>query len=150
MPERDCPSGPWTGFYRYRHLPGTCKTDLILTFENGRITGEGNDIVGPFVISGSYDAASKECYWTKTYVAAHDVFYKGFREDKGIWGLWEIGEHWRGGFHVWPRGSKGAGNEVDSQAEELPAEIVTVGPAQSPQIGSVWNQRACPAICRLP
>ena len=25
-------------------------------------------------------------YWTKTYISAREVFYRGFREGKGIWG----------------------------------------------------------------
>jgi len=41
--------------------------------------------------------------WTKTYIGAHDVFYRGFREGKGIWGTWEITVHARGGFHIWPK-----------------------------------------------
>ena len=63
---------------------------MHLTFANGNMTGEGNDDVGRFLIKGRYDAPTKECHWTKTYVGAHDVFYRGFREGKGIWGTWEI------------------------------------------------------------
>jgi hypothetical protein len=64
--------------------------DLGLDFANGRVSGEGNDVVGAFVISGRFDSAKGECDWTKTYIGAHDVFYRGFREGKGIWGTWEI------------------------------------------------------------
>ena len=77
--------------------------DLHLSFTNGRITGEGNDNVGAFVIKGQYDAASAECHWVKTYLGGHDVFYRGFREGKGIWGTWEIRNDNRGGFHIWPK-----------------------------------------------
>jgi hypothetical protein len=73
--------------------------DLGLTFASGRISGEGNDDVGPFIIAGRFDSADKECHWTKTYVGAHDVFYRGFRESNGIWGTWEILSDARGGFH---------------------------------------------------
>jgi hypothetical protein len=34
--------------------------DLVLEFGNGRITGEGNDNVGPFIISGRYEDAATE------------------------------------------------------------------------------------------
>ena len=49
--------------------------------------------------------AERECHWTKTYLGSHEVFYRGFREGKGIWGTWEIGGGlWgRGGFHIWPK-----------------------------------------------
>ena len=90
MSEPLFPSGPWTGFYNYR--PGDRhRMDLQLTFANGNMSGDGVDDVGRFLIKGRYDAASRECHWTKTYVGAHDVFYRGFREGKGIWGAWEIG-----------------------------------------------------------
>jgi hypothetical protein len=96
------PSGPWTGFYNYE--PGQRhRMDLHLTFANGQLTGDGNDDVGRFTIRGRYDAATRECWWTKTYPGSHDVSYRGFREGTGIWGTWEINVFNHGGFHVWPR-----------------------------------------------
>jgi len=116
-PAADFPSGPWTGFYTYQAATGKHRTDLILEFARGRITGEGNDSVGAFIISGHYDTATRECYWTKTYVGSHDVFYRGFREAKGIWGTWEIGIFARGGFHIWPL-AEGEGSSHVEKAEE--------------------------------
>ena len=108
------PSGPWTGFYNYR--PGDRhRMDLQLTFANGNMSGDGVDDIGRFLIKGRYDAASRECYWTKTYVGAHDVFYRGFREGKGIWGTWEITIQYHGGFHIWPRQA----GEGEERAETL-------------------------------
>ena len=123
MSDSDFPSGPWAGFYTYAVVPGKFRTDLILSFESGRMTGEGNDSIGPFIIAGSYDTASKECCWTKTYVGAHDVFYKGFREGKGIWGTWEIRSVHRGGFHIWPLGSEGDEIEAEHEEEETPIKL---------------------------
>lgn len=75
--------------------------DLILEFKNGVISGEGHDDVGGFVISGRYSTENHECDWKKTYVARHTVNYHGFRESKGIWGMWHLpGTH--GGFQIWP------------------------------------------------
>ena len=88
--------------------------DLQLTFTNGNMSGDGVDDIGRFLIKGRYDSASRECYWTKTYLGAHDVFYRGFREGKGIWGTWEIRIQEHGGFHIWPR-QAGEG-EVQSEA----------------------------------
>jgi len=117
------PSGPWRGFYNY--APGDRhRMELHLTFVNGSMSGDGQDDVGSFMIKGRYDAAQKECWWTKTYVGAHDVSYRGFREGKGIWGVWEIGLWGRGGFHIWPR-EAGEGEEAEEKAGATePAEAI--------------------------
>ena len=115
------PSGPWTGFYNYQ--PGDRhRMDLHLTFVKGNISGDGSDDIGRFLIRGKYSAEDKECYWTKSYVGAHDVFYRGFREGKGIWGTWEIVIQCHGGFHIWPRGT--AEGESERAAEPAPVEAV--------------------------
>jgi hypothetical protein len=111
------PSGPWTGFYNY-HPGGRHRMDLQLTFANGAISGDGSDDVGRFLVKGRYDAANRECYWTKSYLGAHDVFYRGFREGKGIWGTWEITIQHHGGFHIWPREA----GEGEALAETVAAE----------------------------
>ena len=120
------PSGPWTGFYTYAGKSGKHRMDLSLSFANGRMTGDGSDPVGLFVIAGCFDAGSGECHWTKTYPGAHDVFYRGFREDKGIWGTWEIQQRARGGFHIWPLGEENA--EEMELIEEEPVEQLIVVP----------------------
>lgn len=103
------PSGPWTGFFLQKAVPGKHTMDLRLTFANGALTGEGRDRVGAFLVKGRYDLTDGKCYFTKRYLEKHDVFYSGFNEGKGIWGTWEIalpghGVLDRGGFHIWPEG----------------------------------------------
>jgi hypothetical protein len=116
-------SGPWLGFYNYR--PGDKhRMDLQLTFHAGAITGDGNDDLGAFTIKGRYDAQSRECHWTKTYLGAHDVFYRGFREGKGIWGTWEIGPVAHGGFHIWPRGAGEGEERKETASQKAPVEAV--------------------------
>ena len=117
------PSGPWTGFYNYR--PGDRhRMDLQLTFANGVLRGDGVDDVGRFLIRGRYEVATRECYWTKTYVEAHDVFYRGFREGKGIWGTWEIGIMAHGGFHIWPRQAGEGEVEAENATAAEPADAI--------------------------
>ena len=128
MSDTEFPSGPWTGFYNYGANSSKHRMDLSLTFANGNLTGGGNDDLGPFVIQGSYDPKSKECHWTKTYVGAHDVFYRGFREGKGIWGTWEIEMDSTGGFHIWPLGSGADETESESEEKEEPVQMVGVKP----------------------
>jgi hypothetical protein len=108
--------------------------DLHLSFSNGIMTGEGNDDVGPFLVRGKYDGSSRECYWTKSYPGSHDVFYRGFREGRGIWGTWEIGDLGRGGFHIWPRTSSEGDEEIAfaENAEPVDAVAVEANPISSP------------------
>src|SRR5206468_3641204 len=123
------PSGSWTGFFVQPQLPGRHQMELRLTFRAGQLTGEGRDWVGEFVISGRYDLADGKCHWTKRYLAKHDVFYQGYNEGKGIWGLWEIppeqnaGQCWRGGFHIWPEGMADPTRPELVEEADLPIHI---------------------------
>jgi hypothetical protein len=98
--------------------------DLQLTFANGGLSGDGVDDIGRFHVKGRYDAASRECYWTKSYQGAHDVFYRGFREGKGIWGTWEITILAHGGFHIWPRQAGEGAAQAETAAAEAPVDAV--------------------------
>jgi hypothetical protein len=122
----DFPSGPWTGFYNYGVGTGRYRMDLSLAFSNGTMSGDGVDNVGRFLISGHYDNQSGECSWTKTYIGAHDVYYRGFREGKGIWGLWELTSV-SGGFQIWPLGEEGAEQEAESVEEPVLTELYAPG-----------------------
>lgn len=123
MSEQLFPSGPWVGFYNYSPADKH-RMELDLTFAEGRLAGAGRDDVGRFVVKGRYDAATLECWWTKTYPGSHDVFYRGFREGKGIWGTWEITPFDHGGFHIWPRASGEAAAEAEQPAELVSSETV--------------------------
>jgi hypothetical protein len=103
------PSGPWTGFFLQKAIPGKHLMELRLLFRAGNITGEGRDWVGAFIVKGRYSVGDGRVHWQKRYLAKHDVYYKGFGEDKGIWGTWEIPTVAApllrsGGFHIWPEG----------------------------------------------
>ena len=119
----DFPSGPWTGFYNYSNSTRKHWMDLVLTFVNQSISGDGHDEIGIFLVAGRFEDTSGECYWTKTYVGAHDVYYRGFHEGKGIWGLWELPSD-SGGFHIWPLGEEGGEQEHESAEEPAPLEAV--------------------------
>ena len=88
MDDEIFPSGPWTGFYNYPGPSGRHRMDLNLTFFHGRISGEGSDDIGRFLISGKYDDASHDCHWVKQYLGRHAVHYQGGGEKRGIWGTW--------------------------------------------------------------
>jgi hypothetical protein len=120
------PSGPWTGFYNYSPKDKH-RMDLDLTFASGRMSGGGNDDVGRFKIQGHYDAVSMECSWTKSYVSAHSVFYRGFREGKGIWGTWEIALDNHGGFHIWPKKAGEGEGETEANERTEPVSAAAAG-----------------------
>jgi hypothetical protein len=122
------PSGLWTGYFLQKQLPaGRHQMELVLTFANDRMTGEGRDLVGAFVIDGFYSVQDGQCRWTKRYVGKHEVYYKGFNEGKGIWGTWEIPPDLRGGFHIWPEGMPDPNSSHLTEKAEAPApELETV------------------------
>lgn len=99
--------------------------DLSLEFGNGRITGEGRDRVGQFIVSGRYDSGGGECHWTKTYVSSHDIYYVGCHQGKNISGTWEL-DSLRGGFKIWPVGSGTDEDDVKAEALEEPVDAVGV------------------------
>jgi hypothetical protein len=98
--------------------------DLVLTFADYQVSGDGKDDIGDFVVIGRFDTTNGECDWTKTYIRGHDVYYRGFREGKGIWGLWELPSE-SGGFHIWPLGQKEGEHDNESAEEPLPVGAVT-------------------------
>ncbi|MBY0523469.1 MAG: hypothetical protein K2R98_08715 [Gemmataceae bacterium] len=113
------PSGPWTGFFLQKLVPGRHLMELHLMFQQGTISGEGRDWVGHFTVRGRYEVADGRCRFHKRYHGKHDVFYQGFNEGRGIWGTWEIDlpDHFyqKGGFHIWP---EGMANPTDDQLAE--------------------------------
>ncbi|WZP00689.1 hypothetical protein EP7_002338 [Isosphaeraceae bacterium EP7] len=119
------PSGPWTGFFQQKGVPGAPDKswmDLRLTFQNGSITGTGRDRVGEFTLNGKYDLDDGRCYFHKRYKGMHDVYYKGFNEGRGIWGTWEIPPVYTGGFHIWPEAMGDPRLDRLKESRDLPAE----------------------------
>ncbi len=125
MSENLFPSGQWTGFYAYAPQDKH-RMDMHLTFARGKVAGEGNDDIGVFMVRGGYDTNTKECYFTKSYPGSHDVFYRGFREGKGIWGKWELDKFSTGGFHIWPRGEGAGDREAQAAAESKPVDAIGI------------------------
>lgn len=122
------PSGPWTGYFLQPAVPGRHLMDLLLTFQQGQMTGEGRDYVGDFIVRGQYFLADGKCHWTKRYARKHDVFYQGYNEGKGIWGIWEIpatrqyGTQ-RGGFYIWPEGMGDSTQPALAEQAEMPLPV---------------------------
>ncbi|MBX7105313.1 MAG: hypothetical protein K1X57_14615 [Gemmataceae bacterium] len=117
------PSGKWIGFYLMAETGSKRHPqELILTFRNGRMSGEGQDTVGKFVIEGKYTTDDGKAHWVKTYIGRHYVLYNGYNEGKGIWGMWEIPPGCKGGFHIWPEGHGIGSNDSLKESVPLPLE----------------------------
>jgi hypothetical protein len=101
--------------------------ELELTFRQGAMTGEGRDLIGPFLIRGRYQLQDGQCWWTKRYIGKHDVSYRGYNEGRGIWGLWEIPPHWRGGFHIWPKAMGDPTRKALTESIDEPVEQENIG-----------------------
>jgi hypothetical protein len=86
------------------------------------MTGAGNDDVGSFVVTGRYDTDNLECHWKKAYLGAHEVYYEGYREGKGIWGRWEINAFTHGGFHIWPQAQEETTTETEALEQSMTEE----------------------------
>jgi hypothetical protein len=122
------PSGRWTGYFLQPLVPGRHLMELLLTFRQGAVSGEGRDWVGDFILRGQYEVTAGTCHWTKRYLAKHDVFYQGYNEGKGIWGTWEIpaGEEFgaqKGGFHIWPEGMADPTGSHLTEAADPPIHV---------------------------
>src|SRR5262249_19364078 len=96
------PSGPWQGFFLMVGWPGRHSMELHLELRKTVMKGEGRDRIGEFLLHSKYSTDDGKCHWIKHYIGKHDVFYQGYNEGKGIWGVWEIPPEHRGGFHIWP------------------------------------------------
>jgi len=128
------PSGPWKGFFMYSTPNSKCPMELRLQFSNGRMSGDGRDVVGAFSVDGTYDLETGQCNWDKQYHGRHTVQYRGFNEGKGIWGTWRLiseGYVFRGGFHIWPEGMSDP-TKLDA-AEEADEPIELVPPKKTPR-----------------
>ena len=131
------PSGPWCGFFLMSHLPGKHQMELKLSFRQGVMTGEGRDLIGPFLIRGRYQVDDGQCWWTKRYIGKHDVSYRGYNEGKGIWGLWEIPPTWRGASISGPRRWATRRSRRLSEAIDEPIEVVETEAGM--EVGAAWR-----------
>jgi hypothetical protein len=133
-PDPRFPSGPWTGYFLQPVLTGRHWMEIRLTFRDGKLSGEGRDRVGAFVMTGRYDVKDGRCSWTKQYLGRHAIEYQGYNEGKGIWGRWffKPSRAWHGGFHIWPVGSGAGGGGELAEELDVPAAEHVAEPVAAP------------------
>ncbi len=122
------PTGEWNGFYIESHQPRRGWMHLYMSFQDGKIKGEGTDYVGPWVAHGDYDTETGICSWVKQYLQKHSVTYSGRIGENGITGQWEI-SYVTGEFHIWPKGM--------NNLNELYLHEDLTQPAPSVELGTV-------------
>lgn len=106
------PSGKWDGFWFQETWGRQAMTPFSLRFADGRVTGEGRDMVGPFTFSGEYDETTGEVRMVKQYLGKHRVLYLGRPDGEGsIQGTWSIGRHATGPFLLRPALVRPSGDE---------------------------------------
>jgi hypothetical protein len=114
------------GFFLDKRMPGRHEMELELSFCEGKMTGEGRDKIGAFVIVGTYSVEDGKATFDKTYVGRHTILYSGFNEGKGIWGTWLYRERQyqaTGGFHIWPKTLPDPTQNQLKEEAEIPDEI---------------------------
>ncbi len=84
------PSGVWRGWWEQYGWGRQPMGPLVLRFADGRIEGEGRDVVGPFTFTGAYDDHGA-IRMVKQYLGRHQVHYQGTYDGEGtILGRWSI------------------------------------------------------------
>ncbi len=117
------PSGAWVGWYTYGSRPARHRMDLHLRFERATVRGDGIDDVGKFLIRGTYESDSRDCWWTKIYPGSHQVVYRGRQSGKVIAGRWEIPRIGSGGFRIWPKAAGELTEEYFVEEQAAPDAI---------------------------
>ena len=105
------PSGRWDGFWVQRVWGRQPMTPFFLRFAEGKVSGEGRDMVGRFTFSGIYDPTTGEVRMVKQYIK-HVVLYVGQPDGEGsIAGTWSIVNVDSGSFLLRPVVQKPSGDE---------------------------------------
>ena len=106
------PSGRWDGFWFQSRWGRQSMTAFTLRFVEGKVSGEGRDVVGRFTFSGIYNETTGAVRLVKQYVGRHMVLYTGQPDGEGsIQGTWTIGPHDSGSFLLRPVTPKLTGDE---------------------------------------
>jgi hypothetical protein len=96
------PSGVWRGYWEQTGFGRQLMGPLELHFADGKISGQGNDCIGPFTFSGRYDKEGRVTL-IKQYLGRHQVLYQGQHDGEGtIFGQWTIGQYDFGPFALTP------------------------------------------------
>ena len=106
------PSGRWDGFWVQTVYGRQPMRTFTLRFAEGKVSGEGRDVIGRFTFSGIYNETTGAVRLVKQYVGKHAVLYVGQPDGEGsILGTWSIGPYCSGSFLLRPVTQKPTGDE---------------------------------------
>lgn len=111
------PSGRWDGFWVQDGWGRQEMTPFTLRFAEGRVLGDGRDMVGSFAFTGTVNEGTGAVRLVKQYFGAngrprHRVLYVGSPDGEGcITGTWFMGDGDKGPFLLRPRVRKPTGDE---------------------------------------
>jgi len=95
-------SGYWNGYWEQLGFGRQLMVRFTLKFSEGKISGEGRDILGPFIFTGTYEADGI-VKMVKYYLGKHRVFYTGAYDGEGtIFGQWMVSPGSVGPFAMQP------------------------------------------------
>ncbi|MGB7343054.1 MAG: hypothetical protein WBD20_02480 [Pirellulaceae bacterium] len=101
------------GWWEQDYFGRQAMNPLVLNFDNGNVTGSGNDIVGPFTMSGVIKDGNVAI--KKRYVGQHDTDYIGQFDGEGtMQGKWHIHEM-TGPWMIHLRGPREGGADQDAR-----------------------------------
>lgn len=83
-------TGQWTGYYiQYgEKTPMNFKKFYITPVPQGYISGGGEDTVGKFEITGSFNNNATAVRFAKKYIGQHTIYYEGEFTGNAIEGYW--------------------------------------------------------------
>jgi hypothetical protein len=125
--------GRWRGCWVQTHW-GRQSMRVTLRLGEGRIEGEGDDIIGPFTFCGHYDMQGRVSM-IKQYIGRHQVLYEGAYDGEGtIFGMWTISPLWQGPFALRLEGADGPDGIEQEIKQIVPTtqQVVCRGRAMGP------------------
>ena len=135
--DQQFPCGEWIGFFCRQGEAARYWMQLELTFADGIICGSGTDRLGLFVVRGRYRPDDGTCQGSKRYVGGGDIFIRGYNEGQGIWGVWELSEKIRGGYHIWPAHMNLIDQEAILKTVQQPW-VISLLPQLAGGVGAEW------------
>lgn len=80
----------WNGYYVQFDIKTQMRFDkfIVEAVPNGKVEAHGSDYCGPFTVKGSFDPATNQIYFVKSYENGVNWDYWGTMKNKELEGQW--------------------------------------------------------------